>query len=201
MQLINTPKPKLVELIATLQLENSTLNMVNTMDSMNQRLIDIERKQNLSAQYGRRNCIELTGIPSSVPDQNLENEVIKIYNQAGFKVHGQGLSKQDIEACHRIGKKGKTIARMVNRKFAEVALYNGKNLKDINMYEHKVYVNNSFCREFNNINYILRSCIKKKTIYRFKIKHGVHYLKLDEDGDFTEISHISDLENLGVDIA
>ena len=41
-------------------------------------------------QYGRRNNLEITGIPDDVDGQNLEEKVIEFLDK--------------IEACHRIGK-------------------------------------------------------------------------------------------------
>ena len=64
----------------------------------------------------------------------------------------------------------------MNRAFAEVAVYNGKQLKDTNIYgqRDKVYINNSFCKEFAHINYVIRNAAKRKTIFRYKIKHGIN---------------------------
>ena len=104
--------------------------MSDNIASINERLIEIERNFNLSSQYNRRSCIEISGIPDDIPVHKLEDEVIKIYKTAGFKVEERELDHHEIQACHRIAKKGKIICRMVNRKFAEVALYNSKKLKD-----------------------------------------------------------------------
>ena len=62
--------------------------------------------------------------------------------------------------AHRVGKKGSTIVKFMNRTFAEVALYNGKQLKDTAIYgpRNKVYNNNSFCKEFAHINYYSICC-------------------------------------------
>ena len=107
------------------------------------------------------------------------------------------LDHHEIQACHRIGKKGKTICRMVNRKFAEVALYNSKKLKDTKVYENSIYINNSFCREFNHFNFVIR---KAKAIHWYKIKPGVHFIQMTDKGEFSKISHKNDLIKLGISL-
>ena len=69
-------------------------------------------------QYDRRNNIEVSGIPDSVGDNNLEEKVISVFANVGIDV-----KFNNIEACHRIGKSRnsskKTIVRFTNRKFAK----------------------------------------------------------------------------------
>ena len=78
-------------------------------------------------QYGRRNNLEITGIPDDVSDENLEEKVIQVLSEIQVNV-----SSSDIEACHRIGKsknsskKKKKIVRLINRKHAKKALFNRK---------------------------------------------------------------------------
>ena len=50
-------------------------------------------------QYARRNNLEITGIPDSMPQKDLENKVVDILNAIGVNV-----SNDDFEDCHRIGK-------------------------------------------------------------------------------------------------
>ena len=50
-------------------------------------------------QYGKRNNLEITGIPDDVSDENLEEKVIQVLSEIQVNV-----SSSNIEACHRIGK-------------------------------------------------------------------------------------------------
>ena len=124
-------KPQLIELIKSLKAENDNLK-VNQV-SVDDRITELERSHYLYLQYGRRNSVEISGIPSTIETENLEDEVIKIYNTAGVKVHDRALTKFDIEAAHRIGRKGVTIVRFTNRKFAYQGLRCGRNLKGKNL--------------------------------------------------------------------
>ena len=80
-------------------------------------------------QYGRRENIEILGIPSRVNDRQLETEVLKILRKIGL----HHLSSFQIVGCHRIGpidKKGcrSTIVRFLNRKDAIDCLKNQSKL-------------------------------------------------------------------------
>ena len=105
-----------------------------------------------------------------------------------------------IQACHRIGKKGITICKFVNRKFATEGIYCGKNLKGIKLYgnDSQVYINSSFCKEYSYFNFVIRKAKAEKKIFRYKIKHGVNLIQVEEDSDFQEISHKNDLIKLGL---
>ena len=150
---------------------NENENINKSLLNINKRLEDLERRENAKLQYNWRNYVEISGIPANIPNNQLEREVCKIYKSAKFLVDENNLSGYDIEACHRVGKKGSTIVKFMNRKFPEVALYNGKQLEDTDIYgpRNKVYVNNSFCKEFAHINYVIRNAAKRKTIFRYKI--------------------------------
>ena len=200
--LMSLSKQQLVKLIESLKNENDMLKDLNkTIVNNESRLEKLEREQNLHFQYQRRDTVEITGIPQNVHQDNLEDEVIKIFDAMEVKVNGNQLSKIQIHACHRIGKKNVVIVKVVNRKFATKALYSGSKLKDVNMYGNsKIYVNNSFCREFQFFNFLIRKASKAKIINRYKIKHGVMFVQQVIDGDFHKISHKNDLIKLGIDV-
>ena len=83
--------------IKDLQVENQRLRMkVNNLEN---KVISLEINGNHLKQYGRRNDLEITGIPDDVSDENLEEKVIQVLSEIQVSV-----SSSDIEACHRIGK-------------------------------------------------------------------------------------------------
>ena len=47
-------------------------------------------------QYNRRNCVEFSGIPDSINDNNLEDTIIDACKDINIDVN-----ETDIEACHR----------------------------------------------------------------------------------------------------
>ena len=157
----------------------------------------------LYLQYGRRESVEITGIPTSVKQEELENEVIKVYNEAGVKVFGRSVAQTDISACHRLGKKGETtIVRFVNRKFANESLFKGKNVKGTKLYGGtRVFINNSFCKEYKQYGWIIRQLKKKNLIEGYKVKNDVHQIKVLGGDIFVHIAHYSDFSKFNLDVS
>ena len=60
------------------------------------KVISLESRHMLE-QYGRRNDFEVTGIPDSVPQKDLENKVVDILS-------GVSVSNDNFEDCNRIEK-------------------------------------------------------------------------------------------------
>ena len=65
--------------IKNLQVENERLRKkVNVLEN---KILTLESEHNSLEQYGLRKNIDITGIPDSVPDQNLEEKVMDILNK------------------------------------------------------------------------------------------------------------------------
>ena len=85
----------------------------------------LEIDSNKQDQHNRRNHLDIQGIPDSVPDDQLEEKVIKIFKQINVKIN-----TFDIEDCHRMSKSKKTnIVRFVNRKNCKAVLEKKVNRK------------------------------------------------------------------------
>ena len=195
-------KPHLVELVLELQKEKSLLaNQLEEKTKLHdERITELERSHYLYLQYGRRSSIEITGIPEGVEQNKLEDEVMKIYKEAKVSVHGKTLDNMDIEACHRIGKKNVVICRFANRKWAREGLFKGKNLKGKDIYGRtgQVYINDSFCKPFQFIGFVVRKLRKRNIIEGYKIRNGVFNIKVN--GEFVEIAHKHDFVKHDIDI-
>ena len=128
-------------------------------------------------QYGRRNNIEITGIPESVEDEKLEKTVVEVLNKIDLNV-----SNNDIKSCHRLGKQKnkprKTIIRFVNRKIAKKALLNRKGLKhadtsSLGLDSHKVFINKNLTHATSKIAFHSRSLKRNSLINKCYTKDGV----------------------------
>ena len=75
-------------------------------NSLSERLIALERQCWANAQYSRWECLEITDIPSSVSDKDLEEVVCNAITKAGVDINAD-----DIDDCHRVGTKGQTIIK------------------------------------------------------------------------------------------
>ena len=82
---------KLSEAISQIPLENRKLTSElvvtkNVNSRLEERIINLEKKQAKWKQYSRRNNVELSDIPNSIYDEDLENTVINIYKESGIDV-------------------------------------------------------------------------------------------------------------------
>ena len=82
-------------------------------------IIFLESELSRLDQYGRRENIEIIGIPSRISDNYLESEVLNILRKIGL----YHVTSYSIVGCHRIGKADKngsrsTIVRFLHRKDA-----------------------------------------------------------------------------------
>ena len=150
-------------------------------------------------QYGRRNNIEITGIPDTVLDNELENKVIGIFDAIGVEANSA-----DFEDCHRVGKSKnnskKVIARFVNRKVVKNALYKRKQLKTIDkssigLQNATIFLNENLTPENNKIAYCCRKLKCDGTISKTYTSNGTNIIccNILENGKPQKVHHVNDL--------
>lgn len=117
---------------------DSNKKLQDEISHLRKKVNDIECNEAATNQYGRRNNLEISGVPSEVHDSNLEDKVVQILNKIDVNIQ-----PNEIEACHRMalgrnqtGPK-KVIVRFINRKNSEKAKKNAilrhKNRNPIDM--------------------------------------------------------------------
>ena len=89
--------------------------------------------------------MEILGIPTSVPDNELEETFCKIVDKVGVKI-----DDRDIVSCHRVGSQGRTIVKFSHRKDCQQLMKVKKdlsklNLTDIDLGNTKIVIIQSFC--------------------------------------------------------
>ena len=85
----------------------SELDVTKNVNSLlPDRLTSLERQCWANAQYSRRECIEISGIPKSVEDNALESTFCKIFDKVGME-----MNQNHIEAFHRVGRQGNAIVK------------------------------------------------------------------------------------------
>lgn len=162
------------------------------------RLEQLEREVNKFKQHSRRDTIEIAGIKQEVADEQIEEECLKILKAAKVKVANKFPASLDIQAAHRKGRKGNVIVKFVNRKFAYTAVSNSRNLKDFD--DGDLYINTSLCPEFGFLNYAVRRAKKNQEILSYKMKNGVTFIQMSQNGQMMEISHVNDLTRNGITV-
>ena len=177
------------EEIAVLTSKNAALEKLLKQES---RIVDLERRMAATEQYSRRECIELAGIPESVPEEEIEQKVVDLLNHAGV-----GVTVDDFHAVHRLKNKKIVIAKFISRKKAVASLKNKKKLRELDEPSKvrfgvgKVFVNESLCPTYRRLFGICNSLFKKKYISKnFTFNGSLYIVSGDEK---INIAHINDL--------
>ena len=177
--------------------------MSQRMVEMDEKIISLERQQNLLSQRMRENNIEFHGIDNSIADDDLEETVIDILNLLKIKKVGKG----DIEGCHWLPLRENSsqkplIVKFVNRKIPEMIMKRKSNLKGIDFTSiglpenSEVYPNINLSRPFIILSYFCRKLKSEKIIQNYLISHSMIKIKINPDESYHKISHISDLKVL-----
>ena len=107
--------------------------------------VNMERQCWANVQYSRRECVEIVGILTSVPDNELEETFCKIVDKVGVKI-----DDRDIESYHRVGNQGRTIDKFSHRKDYQQLMKVKKDistliLTDIDIGNAKIFINQNLC--------------------------------------------------------
>ena len=89
--------------------EVNIVKKVNTL--LNERVIGRERQCWANAQYSRRECLEVAGIPRDVSNENLEWKILEVFSKVGCEIFSR-----DIEACHRLTINDRVTVKFLRRK-------------------------------------------------------------------------------------
>ena len=106
-----------------------------------------------------------------------------------------------IEACHRVGKKGKTIVKFSRRKDVSKIFTVKKNLKHLdpntlNFPENtKIYINESLCNEYRSLWFKCKKLWMNKLISKFWTVNGMLKIKKTALGNPSSITHLFDLQS------
>ena len=153
----------------------------------------------------RKLTSELSGIPNSICDEDLENTVINICKESGIDVDAR-----DIEGCHRLplsrnsrGHDKRVIVKFVNRKYAEALLkdkkqISGKNFGHLHV-TNKVFVSVSLCPYYRFIWGKCKDLQRQGKVHHVFCLGGIVCIKLSENGSPVKLHHISDIPNFPSD--
>ena len=129
------------------KLEGELIVSKKVYSELQKHIIQLKKQCWTNAQYSRRECLELVGIPSSIEHDQLEDKVVEIFNKVGCNI-----MKEYFEACHQIGKNNdRVIIKFSKRKECLQVLSVKKDLKNLDMVDIglpencKVFVNQSLC--------------------------------------------------------
>ena len=145
--------------------------------------------------------MEMVGIPNSIDNSVLEETVRGVFKKIGVKI-----GERDVQACHRLKEKDRTIVKFVKRKDFLQILRVKKELKsldptDLNFPDNtKIFINESLCPYYRGI---WNKCEKLRTIqktHQLYTISGLIRAKLEETGPSKTITHMIDLKKLFSDM-
>ena len=122
-------------LVSTNERLTSDLSIVTNMNNvLENRIVNLEKQLQKNEQYGCRDNVEISGISNQIPDQDLEEKVIKICKDSDINI-----SPMDIQGCHRLslGRNSTNttklvILKFVNWKHSEAILQRKKDINSKN---------------------------------------------------------------------
>ena len=174
----------------------SELDVTKNVNSLlSDRLTSLERQCWANAQYSRRECVEISGIPKSVEDNALESTSCKIFDKVGMEIN-----QNHIEACHRAGRQGNAIVEFTRRKDCQHLLKIKKDLskltfEDINLArDTKIFVNQSHCAYYRVLSSKSKALHKMGLIFGYFVSNGTIKIRKQENDPTISITHVSDFE-------
>ena len=155
-----------------------------------------------NSNHQRRNNIIISGIPPEISNDQLEPAVIKILGAVDVVVteeHINGVHRlwspknDDEDDSEPISKP--TIVSFVNRRYAERALKNKKNLIEVNMDDiglpdsTELYINENVCPRSQHLAWMGRILKKKKKIHSSWMNKGTVFFRKTANSDLIKIEH------------
>ena len=67
----------------------------NVNSKLRERVVSLERQCWSNSQYSRRECLEISGFPESLKNEDLEQTVLKVFEELNVVV-----DPSDVEDCH-----------------------------------------------------------------------------------------------------
>ena len=142
--------------------------------------------------------MEISGVPESVSDKDLEGKVLNLFQKMDIEVH-----PDNTEACHCVKSNAgpkKIIIKMSRRKDADKIRRAKKKLKGLDLFSiginSAVFINDSLCRYYKNLWAKCKKLWLNKFIHGFWTSNEFIRLKVTETSNVRVISHDADLEEL-----
>ena len=144
-------------------------NFINLLLS---RLSTLERQCWENAQYSRRECLDIVGIPRKMSGEVLSEKVLNIFGKLG-----SDISPDRIEACHRVGRANDTvIVKFSRRKECQHVWSVKKDMKKLTLEDlelpgnSKLFINRSLCPYYKML------CSKSKKFHSLSKIHRFLFL-------------------------
>ncbi|XP_064486003.1 uncharacterized protein LOC135398533 [Ornithodoros turicata] len=169
------------------KIEHSAVQL-SALESVKRDLNDLE-------QYGRRNNLEIHGIPYA-PNESLLDKL----SEVAAVLNVPQPDTNSIEAIHRLpftpGKIPAVIVRFTNRSICERWLANRSKLRTHKIHNQNIYVNENLTASNRKLFYDARMRAKDLHYKFVWHKYGAIYVRKDESAKPIRVSSTVDLNNL-----
>ena len=183
---------KLNDSISKLHAELAVTKNVNNL--LVTRLSTLERQCWANAQYSRRECLDIVGIPREVSGEVLEEKVLNIFGKLGCDI-----SPDRIEACHRVGRTNDTvIVKFSRRKDCQHVWNVKKDLKKLTLEDlelpgnSKLFINRSLCPYYKMLWSKSKKLHSLSKIHSFFISGDTIKIRVNENSSPLSITHVDD---------
>ena len=169
-----------------MNLDRSFVNIQNENYRYNEDIINLQKcieslEKELTSfqQYNRRENIEISGIPESIPQNELEKIIIDVLKRIGV----WGLESYEVVACRRLRRKmsnertQRVIIRFTNRKRAIECLQGRRYLRDTIHEFPNIYIHESLCHQNKDIYEQCLSLQNNGNIRKLWTYNGTIYVK------------------------
>ena len=174
----------------------SITKLVNT--KLKEKVVSLEQQTWSNSQFSRQECLELSGIPETIENKDLEGTVLGIFEKLNLTV-----DPSSVEHCHWIKpSKGakKVIVKLSRRKDYNKIRLLKKGLKGINLsslgINSVVYINDSLCTCYKMLWGKCRKLLLNKYFHSFWVTNGTVKLKTVENEPVYAVTHRDDLVEL-----
>ena len=135
------------------KLESDVAIITNVNNILCKQIVSGERQCGKNAQYSRRECVEVVGLPLSIAHDQPENTTCRVLQHTGANI-----TNEKTESCHRLNKNAdRTIVKFLRRKDCEQVMRVKSELKKLKPADldlpvrTKLYINESFCPYYRGL--------------------------------------------------
>ena len=196
--------------------QNTSKVFQEAFNTTSSKLLELERQHHIVELYLRRECLDLSGIPSSVSPKDLENFVLRLSQEIGVD-----LDNSQVVACHRLGKTDRTIFKFLNRKVAENVFSNKRKLNDVDIFcllsdgiqntsdmtpgdqndwreggmyrKGKCFISQNLCQYYRYLYNLVKEKMAEGLIFYFWVFNGTIRMRELQDSRVINITHESDI--------
>ena len=164
---------------------------------LTERVVQLERNAVTNVQYHRRESVEVTRVPPSISDEELELIICESLSLTGLEV-----KPNDLQACHRLKKRELVILKFKCRKLKQKVLVNLKNLGNKSedlchlKFSGNLLISETMCHENNQLAYKFRQLKNAGKIYSTWVWNNAVNFKLSERSSHVKMFHIIGIEKL-----